>query len=253
MVARLGDDSFGHDFLQALKNYNVNTEFVHLTEGISTGMAQITVAENGENTIVIVVGANNELSATDVHQASHVIKAAKVVVFQFEILVSTTIEALKTVKQGKGISIVNAAPAMANPDPRIFELSDIFCVNEPEAEILTGLPVRTVEDAKLALSKLLDRGCKVVIITLGASGSVFASHEDRTPIHVPTQHVKPIDTTGAGDMFIGGLAYYLAYHSDLPMEEIVRRSCELATMSVLKVGTQTSFPTRDELPAELFA
>ncbi|XP_021916225.1 ribokinase-like isoform X2 [Zootermopsis nevadensis] len=188
-TAMLGDDSFGQDFLEALKSNKINTDFVHITNGISSGMAQITVSDNGENTIVIVAGANNKLSVSDIQQASEIIKIASVVVVQFETPIETTIEALKITKKGKGIAITNAAPATANPDPLVFNLSDMFCVNESE---------------------------------------------------------------GAGDMFVGSLAFYLACYPELPMKEIVKRSCEMATVSVQKHGTQTSFPTKDDLPAELF-
>lgn len=252
MVARLGDDSFGQDFLGSLKKNKINTDHVHITKDVSSGMAQITVAENGENAIVIVPGANNELSVADVQQASEIIKLASVIVCQFEIPVETTLEALRITKEGEGIAIVNAAPAITNLDPLVFKLSDIFCVNESEAELLTGMPVQSVEEAMVAVGRLLDKGCKQVIITLGASGAVFASQDNSVPVHVPTKIVKPVDSTGAGDMFVGGLAFYLAYYPELPMKEIVKRSCEVATVSVQKYGTQTSFPTKDDLPAELF-
>lgn len=252
MVARLGDDSFGQDFLGSLKNNKINTDHVHITKDVSSGMAQITVAENGENAIVIVPGANNELSVADVQHASEIIKLASVTVCQFEIPVETTLEALRITKEGEGIAIVNAAPAITTLDPLVFKLSDIFCVNESEAELLTRMPVQSVEEAMVAVGRLLDKGCKQVIITLGASGAVFASQDNSVPVHVPTKNVKPVDTTGAGDMFVGGLAFYLAYYPQLPMKEIVKRSCEVATVSVQKYGTQTSFPTKDDLPAELF-
>ncbi|PNF17811.1 Ribokinase [Cryptotermes secundus] len=197
MIARLGNDSFGQEFHRALKDNKINTDYVLMTDGVSSGLALITVAQNG-------------------------------------------------------IAIVNAAPAVTNPDPLVFRLSDIFCVNESEAEVLTGMAVQSVDEAKVAVGLLLDKGCKQVIITLGASGAVFASQGNLTPVHVPTKTVKSVDSTGAGDMFVGGLAFYLAYYPQLPMREIVKRSCEVATVSVQNYGTQTSFPTKDDLPTELF-
>lgn len=252
MIARLGNDSFGQEFHRALKDNKINTDYVLMTDGVSSGLALITVAQNGENAIVIVAGANNKLSVADVHEASEIIRRASVTVFQFETPIETTIEALKIAKQGEGIAIVNAAPAVTNPDPLVFRLSDIFCVNESEAEVLTGMAVQSVDEAKVAVGLLLDKGCKQVIITLGASGAVFASQGNLTPVHVPTKTVKSVDSTGAGDMFVGGLAFYLAYYPQLPMREIVKRSCEVATVSVQNYGTQTSFPTKDDLPTELF-
>ncbi|KAJ9597603.1 hypothetical protein L9F63_011548, partial [Diploptera punctata] len=253
MIARVGDDSFGQDFIKAFKSYNVNTDLVKISKNVSTGMAQITVSDNGENTIVVVAGANNELSVQDMQDSAKVIEEASVIVFQFEIPIPTTIEALKLKKLGKGISIVNAAPAIGNPDPQIFKLSDIFCVNESEAEIITNLPVTCIDEGKVALNKLLEKGCNQVIITLGPLGALYGSKTDEVIIHVTTRKVNAVDTTGAGDMFIGALAFYLAYYPNLQMREVLRRSCELATLSVLRPGTQLSFPSRNELPLELFS
>nr|CAD7452469.1 unnamed protein product [Timema tahoe] len=206
------------DYLETLKKNGVNTNYVRISKTSATGMAQITVADSGENQIVIAAGANHELSPSDVNAAADAIHAADVLIFQFETPIETTLHTLKLKRKG----------------------------------MIVRDNVQTVECAGQAVVKLLDMGCNKVILTLGHQGAVFATQEDRTPIHVYSPKMKAVDTTGAGDMFIGALGYYLAYHPLLPLKEVVRRSCEVASISVLRLGTQSSFPSREELPASLF-
>ncbi|XP_034232858.1 ribokinase [Thrips palmi] len=260
LVARVGDDTFGADYLANLRKSNIDTEFVKVTPQQHSGVAQISVAETGDNTIVIVPGANTCLSAADVQAARQRVEEADVALFQFETPVGTTLEALRLRRAaGKGISIVNAAPAVADPDPEVFKLSDIFCVNETEAEALTGLslsagegPGALVAAAGKAAEALLQKGCRVVILTLGAHGAVVADPSRlAAPRHIPASPTKAVDTTGAGDAFLGALAYFLAARPHLELPEQVRRAMGYATLSVEKLGTQDSFPLRDSVPAEL--
>merc|ERR1711997_1211622 len=139
----------------------------------------------------------------------------------------------------------NAAPARSDLDPRIFELTDILCVNESGAQIILGRekPIETEEDMENLLKK-----CHTIIITLGEKGAAVATRENSTPSWVKAEKVdKVVDTTGAGDSFVGSMSYYLAYHPELDMTEMIRRSCDIASISVQKEGTQTSFPYKHEL------
>ncbi|XP_069656442.1 ribokinase isoform X5 [Haliaeetus albicilla] len=149
-------------------------------------------------------------------------------------------------------TLFNAAPALADLDPQFYTHSDIFCCNETEAEILTGIPVGNLEDAEKVGCMLLERGCKLVIITLGAEGCMMISVEEPIPKHVPAGKVRAVDTTGAGDSFVGALAFYLAYYPKLPMEEMIRKSNCIASVSVQASGTQSSYPYRKDLPQDLF-
>jgi ribokinase len=129
-----------------------------------------------------------------------------------------------------------------------YQLSDLFCPNETETELLTGQPVATIEQATAAARILLERGARQVILTLGERGSLLVTAEKA--VHVPTTKVQAIDTTGAGDAFCGSLAYFLGIGQ--PMEEAMAHANYVAAVSVQSPGTQTSFPQRAALPASLF-
>ncbi|XP_029349295.1 ribokinase isoform X3 [Echeneis naucrates] len=150
-------------------------------------------------------------------------------------------------------TIFNPSPAIPDLDPDFYRVSDVFCCNESEAELLTGSSVANVEEAYQASQELLKRGCGSVIITLGSQGCVVLKAQEFTPKHIPTAAVTAVDTTGAGDSFIGALAFYMAHYSTMPLEEMACRANHVAGVSVKVVGTQTSFPFKKHLPAELFS
>ncbi|XP_038607428.1 ribokinase [Tachyglossus aculeatus] len=253
MICKVGKDSFGNDYIENFKRNGISTEFVHQTKDASTGAASILVDNEGQNVIVIVAGANMLLNFEDLKKATGIISKAKVMICQLEIAPITSLEALKMARASGVKTLFNPAPAIADLDPQFYTLSDVFCCNETETEILTGLQVGSPTDAGKAGAVLLERGCKVVIITMGAEGCVLVSEEDPVPKHIPTEKVvKPVDTTGAGDSFVGALAFYLAHHPDLSVEEMVRRSNFIASVSVRSSGTQSSYPFKKDLPGNLF-
>nr|BAN20640.1 ribokinase [Riptortus pedestris] len=253
LIARVGKDSFGANYKADLHSLGVNTDHVIITENISTGMAQITVSDTGENVIVIVPGANNKLSFEDAQNAQNFLLNSRVVIFQFETPLKSTIEVLQFVKrEGSPCTIVNGAPAIKSVDLKIYELCDIFCVNESEAAEFTGLNVSSVSDAFLALKKLQSYGCKTVIITLGKDGAVF-SEDGNDPQHISSPSVSAVDTTGAGDAFIGALAYFTARFPNSSLGSRISRACKVASHSVLFKGTQSSFPNKNDLSDEFFS
>ncbi|XP_043473846.1 ribokinase-like isoform X1 [Leptopilina heterotoma] len=250
-VTALGSDELGQQYIDKLKFEGIDVTYAKRKKSTNTGAAQITVAENGDNNIIIVPGANELLTTEDIDEAAVVIKHSSVLVCQFETPIITTLHALR-LKTNNCLSIVNAAPAVANIPPEIFKLADVFCINESEAESITGIENLTLQNVEKAVDKLLQMGCNTIIITLGSYGAVFASKENKKVKYIPADKVKPVDTTGAGDAFLGAFAYFTAYHANLSMEEIIKRSCKIATQSVLKAGTQMSFPRKKDLPANLF-
>ncbi|XP_015177869.1 PREDICTED: ribokinase-like [Polistes dominula] len=251
LISALGCDFFAKNYLDALRELHVDTSFVKVHENADSGKAHITVAKNGENSIVIIPGANDLISVEQVKKATNLIENASVLLCQFESPIDATLQALR-IHQGHGYSIVNGAPAIKSVNPEIFSLCDIFCVNETEAEVLTGIYPVKISNADLAVNSLLGQGCKSVIITLGSSGAVFGSNDTEEIIQVNTVSVCPVDTTGAGDAFLGALAFFLAYCPHFSMKECIERACKIATLSVLKEGTHDSFPKRDELPSSMF-
>ncbi|EDV32604.1 uncharacterized protein Dana_GF22103 [Drosophila ananassae] len=244
LVAKLGADSFGIDYLKHLQAESVDVQHVQQLEDQTTGVAQIGVSDGGENNIIIVVGANKCLKSCDVAAADSLFQEAKVLVCQLETPIEATLTALKAFK---GTSIVNAAPAMENTPSELLSLASIFCVNESEAALMTKVPrIETVEEAQVATTELIRMGANTVIITLGKLGAVLGwKSKPGVFEHVKAPFVPPekvVDTTGAGDAFIGALAHNLARHTDKKLTEQVAAACAVASQSVQMPGTQSSFP-----------
>lgn len=252
MVCKVGKDFFGDNYIQNFKDNGVHTDFVGQTSDAATGAASITVNDAGENAIVIVAGANMLLGREELQKALPAISHAKVLVCQLEISPQMSLQALRMARDNRVKTIFNPAPAVPDLDPDFYKVSDVFCCNESEAELLTGSSVTNVEEAHHAGRELLKRGCGSVIITLGPQGSVVLKAQETTSKHIPVTAVTAVDTTGAGDSFIGALAFYMANYSTMPLEEMACRANQVAAVSVQAVGTQTSYPFRRNLPAELF-
>ncbi|XP_065161183.1 ribokinase-like [Atheta coriaria] len=245
LIARVGLDSHGENYLENLRSLGVNATNVMKTDGQSTGIAQINVSDAGENQIVIVSGANNSLSSQDVEKCRDVVENAGILVCQLETKMEVAITALKL---SKGISILNGAPSFKEFPAELLTLPTIFCVNESEAEDFAGIPIKTLDDGKQALKKLLQLGCKSVILTMGAEGVLFGVQPSQIDIfHTPCPQVTCVDSTGAGDMFIGALAFLLANWDRNNIENCIKVACQLASDSVTRPGTQISYPHADIL------
>lgn len=242
MVARVGDDMFGEATIQNFKSFGIDTSQVMTTPGVSTGVAPIFVESNGQNRILVVKGANDRLTPEDVYAAKEIILRADKVVLGLEIPLLTSIKAMQFARDHGIQTVFNPAPAQVL-DLAEVGLADYVIPNETEAEILSGMPVRDLNEARKCARKLLDGGLSRVIITLGANGSLFG--EDQ---HVPGFPVDPVDTTGAGDAFIGSLAVFLSSgYSEL---EAISRANLYAALSTLAVGTQKSFVSAERFSEE---
>jgi len=248
MITKLGDDIFGKDTLKNYETLGFDTRHVLFTKEASTGVAPIWVdGATGNNAIIVVPGANDLLTAEDVAGAREAIARAQIVVCQWECPLATTLAALHSGRAAGVMTIFNPAPARAELPPEAYQLSDIFCPNESETELLTGQPVDTLAQVEAAARTLLARGAGQVIITLGERGSLLVTASEAH--HVPAPSVKAVDTTGAGDAFVGSLAYFLA--AGAPILEAMQRANQIAARSVQRPGTQTSFPSAAELPPAL--
>ncbi|XP_047357045.1 ribokinase-like isoform X2 [Vespa velutina] len=239
LIGSLGNDNYAKTYLDILKKENVDTAYIQIQKDKQSGIAHITVASNGENSIVVVPGANDLLSVDQVIYSADLIKNATVLLCQFESPLDATLQALR-IHKGHGLSIVNGSPAVENIHPEIFELCDIFCINETEAELITGVQPLMLSNAQNAIDILFSKGCNMVILTLGSLGAVYASKENRKITQISTTKVDPIDTTGAGDAFLGSLSYFKAYHPHLSTKECISRACKIATETVLKIEPNRS-------------
>lgn len=249
MVAKVGKDTYGKGFVEEFQRFKVNTDYIVSTDGASTGVAPCLVDQNGSSAIIIVSGANLLLTPQEIEQAEEVIKSSKVMICQLEVTQEATLAALRIAKKHGVKTIFNPAPKLDSLPEEIYSLCDVFCPNETE---VSDTAVTTIEEAGAAAIPYLDKGCFTVIVTLGDKGCVYVTKDDRKVCHVACDKVNAIDTTGAGDSFVGSLAYFMSCHASLPLEEMIRRSCQVATVSVQREGTQTSYPYRNELPPELF-
>ena len=249
IITKLGDDIFGKDTLKNYETLGFDTRHVLFTTESSTGVAPVWVdGTTGNNAIIVVTGANDLLTADDVVRARAAIVGAQIVVCQWECSLDATLAALRVGREAGVMTIFNPAPARAELPPEAYQLSDIFCPNESETELLTGQPVDTLAQAETAARILLARGAGRVIITLGERGSLLVTQTEAH--HVPAPRVKAVDTTGAGDAFVGSLAYFLA--AGAPILDAMQRANQIAAISVQRPGTQASFPSAAELPADLF-
>jgi ribokinase len=246
MVTKLGRDVFGDGTLKNYTEQGIDTTYVMFDDERFSGVAPIFVNDNAQNFIVIIPGANNGLLPADAYTARAAILGADLLVCQLEVPLETTLEAFRIAKTGNVRTILNPAPAAALPD-ELLQLSDICSPNETETELLTGMSVTTIDEATRAAQALLARGPKVVILTLGERGVLLVDADHVQ--HIPAVKVSAVDPTGAGDAFIGSLATFLG--EGLPMDAAIARANAVAALSVTRIGTQISFPKRDEADAFL--
>jgi len=248
MVARVGSDLFGPATIENFRQQGIDATHVKQVEGLSSGVAPIFVEPNGQNRILVVKGANDALKPADVEAAAEMLKAADCIVLQFEIPLETVYYTITFARRHGIRCILNPAPAQPVDLGALKDL-DYFVPNETEAETITGCPVTNIEDAKTCAEKLVAGGIRRVIITLGANGSLVAGRAESE--HAPAFAVNAVDSTGAGDAFIGSFAVFLA--EGVPEREAVRRANLYAGLSTTGVGTQKSFYDRARFDAEWVA
>jgi ribokinase len=245
MVARVGRDLFGPATIENFKKLGIDATHVKQVAGVSSGVAPIFVESSGQNRILVVKGANDELKPSDVDAAAEMLKTVDCIVLQFEIPLETVYYTIAFARKHGIRCILNPAPGQPMNVDGIKGL-DYFVPNESEAETISGMPVRNLDDAKECASKLLQDGIGRVIMTLGANGSLLASRDGME--HLPAFSLKSIDSTGAGDAFIGSFALFLG--EGLSEREAVRRANLYAGLSTTGVGTQKSFYDRARFDAE---
>lgn len=252
MAGAVGKDAFGRACLDNLAANGVDIRAVRMI-GEPTGCAFITVDENGENAITVASGANMAVRAADVPE--HLLSEASVLVLQMEVPIAENIAVARRFTRADAQVIWNAAPVPAAIERGaigdMLGLTDILVVNEHEAISLAVLMGDEVGNDYLKAASVLaqshDLAC---IITAGAQGA-YAVGPDDAQMHVAAQRVTPVDTTGAGDTFVGVLAYGLAERREL--QESMQRACVAASLSCLTAGAQEGMPSQAKLEAALSA
>lgn len=247
MIGRLGRDPNGTTLRAGLETEGIDCRAIGSSDTAPSGVALIFVDADGRNSIVIVAGSNGELTPADIDREQAVLAAADVVVCQLETPSETVAAALTAARRLGKTVILNPAPATGPLPAQWLALVDFLVPNEVEAAALTGLPVRSPDEAAAAARALIEAGARNVLVTLGEAGVLAALGGDS--VHIPAPRVVPIDTTAAGDTFIGAFAAQLARHA--PVEAALRFALQAASLSVTRSGAQPSIPTRAEVEARM--
>jgi ribokinase len=244
MIGRVGRDAFANPLLENLAAAGVDHTFVTRDSEAVTGVALIVVDDAGQNSIVVVSGANRRLSPADVDAAEVTIAAADALLLQLESPLETVTRAAEVARIHGVTVILNPAPARPLPGA-LLSLVDVLVPNESETALLTGLPVGNRAEAESAAEALRDIGVGTVILTLGDRGALLA--QERGAELFPAFDVTPMDTTAAGDAFVGGFAVALA--EDKSLAEAVRWGNAGGALATTKLGAQPSLPTRQAVEA----
>jgi ribokinase len=238
ILGRVGDDEFGEPLVRSLEDKGIDTSLVERASDASTGAAFITVTPDGENAITVAPGANRSLTPEDVEAAADAIGNSRVLVAQMEIPVGTVLRAVEVAAERGTRALVNLAPVLEVPRG-LLEVLDPLVVNEHEAGFLLGSKVEGVEGALSAAPKLLSLGPRSAVVTVGEDGAILA--EDESVRHLPAPRVEVVDTTGAGDAFVGALATRLARGATL--EDAVGYAVRAGAAAVTREGAQGALPT----------
>ncbi|BCJ07731.1 ribokinase [Pseudomonas sp. RtIB026] len=243
MVGNVGDDAYGQQLRRALEVEGIDCQGVGVCSGVSSGVALIVVDAASQNAIVIIPGGNGLLGPESVRRFDSLLQQAEVIICQLEVPTATVAWTLARGRElGKKV-ILNPAPASGPLPVEWFAHIDYLIPNESEAEALAGLPVNDLDSARRAGRRLRRMGAGKVIVTLGAQGALLV--DDGEGRHFPAPEVEAVDTTAAGDTFVGGFAAGLA--RGLPEEQAIIVGQRAAALSVTRAGAQPSIPYLREL------
>lgn len=242
MITVIGDDIFGEKSMDNFIENHIDTDYVWTASEVASGVATILVDSTSQNRILIHKGANACLTPEVIDEAADALRECGLIVLQLEI-------PLETVYAAIDFGVANGIPVLLNPAPATKELSmekaclcDFFVPNETELAILTGMSTATEADIKKAAMSLVKRGLKNVIVTMGSKGSMWVSKDDY--LVIPAKTVDAVDTTGAGDSFIG--CFVENYSRTRSIPEAMKEASLYASLSVTRKGTQESYLTREE-------
>ncbi len=247
MIGKVGHDGNGDMLLKALENDDINLTYTLIDSKEPTGMAIINVDDNGNNSIIVVPGSNMKITKAEINNSEEIIKNSNVIIAQFETPVEVTTEAFKIAKNYGVITILNPAPAKEIKD-ELLKYTDIIVPNETEAYELTKIKIEDEISIKKAAKIFMGKGVKFVIITLGENGAALVSENHYCV--VPAYKVKAVDTTAAGDSFIGAVANKLNSCDGLSFEAIkkaVEFGNKVSSITVQRQGAQPSLPSLEKV------
>lgn len=245
MVTRVGDDVFADNTIQNLASFGVDTRHVVKVAGKSSGVAPIFVEQSGENSILIVKGANADLSPVEVDKAAADLKECGLILMQMEVPVETVYHTIELAAKNGIETILNPAPAAANLDPERIRQVTFLVPNESELALLSGMPTDTDEDIVTAARSLIARGIRTVIVTLGGRGARMITSNEI--VNIEPVKVTPKDTTGAGDAFIGSFARFYAETREVVSS--LKKASLYAAHSITRPGTQKAYASIEEFEA----
>ncbi|MFE5323006.1 ribokinase [Paenibacillus sp. NPDC056579] len=241
-VGAVGDDEYGIRLIHSLHEKGVRTDYV-VKKMTSSGIAYINVDAEAQNHIILSEGANGQLTPANLASLSHAFADVQGLLLQNEIPWETTVYAMQEARRNGVFTCYNPAPAAPVP-PEVWPLIDLLVVNESEAEQLSGSRVESAGQGERMAEALLELGANAVLLTLGEHGSLYADRQG-TVVRQEAYKVKAVDTTAAGDTFIG--SFMVAYLSKWPVQDSLRFASAAAALTVSRPGAQASIPDRKEI------
>jgi len=240
MVGKVGADEFGEKLVDNIREAGVVTEHVLIDNHSPTGTAVIIIDQSGDNFIIVSEGANGNLARRDIEEVKSIIKKSNYVLLQFEIPLDT-VEHVVEFASAHGVKIIlNPAPAKKINDDIIKKVRYLI-PNETELQLLTDLPVVDLDSAQVAATQMIQRGIQVVVVTMGAQGALIVRNDGSE--YVPAFEVDVVDTTAAGDAFIGGFCFGLLHN--MKLSDAVRYGCAAGALATTKMGAQNSLPNNN--------
>jgi len=243
MVSKVGDDMFADNTIRNFQSYGINTQYVSKVPQTSSGVAPIFVNPTSQNSILIIKGANEFLKPADIDKAASTLVECSLIVLQLEVPLETVYAAIEFGNKHNIPVLLNPAPAVPDLDIEYACRCDFFVPNETELEILVNKPVETVDQIKEAATTLLSKGLKNIIVTMGSKGALWLSKDGDEVFIEPTQ-VNAVDTSGAGDAFIGCFSHYFMQTGDVT--NALEKASLFAAFSVTEKGTQFSYPSIEQ-------
>ena len=242
MIGCVGNDANGKAFLDLFQNEGIDVSNIKVTDNSITGVAQIQIDNQGQNRICVIPCANHFYTLEDINSFENAIKDASIIIFQLEMRLDFTFEAIKAAKRANKTIILNPAPAATLPDDILASI-DYLTPNETELALLSGIETDNIDGITTASKKLLRKGVKNVVVTLGSKGSLIANSEG--VFTVSGYKVKAIDTVAAGDGFNGALAVQLLKNQSLI--QAVKYANAMGALTVTKKGAIPSLHTYKEV------